>query len=118
MKVYLGFESLTLRHNIMNNQDKEEFEKWLNENKSSLVIHGGLKKMDDDFHLCWKTACDYMRNKSNPLDALSLYEKLETERAENKKLKDALKNCLIMSPLDPFERGDMIREALKEVGEA
>jgi hypothetical protein len=33
-----------------------------------------------------------MRNKSNPLDALSLYEKLETERAENKKLRDALEN--------------------------
>jgi hypothetical protein len=33
-----------------------------------------------------------MRNKSKPLDALSLYEKLERERAENKKLRDASEN--------------------------
>jgi hypothetical protein len=73
----------------MNDKDKQEFEKWLYENKSSLVIHGGLKKMDDDFHLCWKTACDYMRNRS-PLDPVSLYDKLEQERDRSEVLVEAL----------------------------
>lgn len=34
------------------------------------------------------------------------------ERA--KPLVEALENCLIMSPLDPFERGEMIKAALKK----
>ncbi len=76
----------------MNDKDKKEFEKWLNENKSSLVIHGGLKKMIDDFHLCWKTACDYMRNRS-PLDPVSLYDKLEKERERSEVLVEAVKKC-------------------------
>jgi hypothetical protein len=63
----------------MNDKDKESFEKWLNENRSSLVKYGALKKMDDDFHLCWQAACESMRNRS-PLDPVSLYDKLEKER--------------------------------------
>lgn len=73
----------------MNTKDLEAFEKWLYENKSSLVIHGGLKKMDDDFHLCWKAACEYMRNRS-PLDPVSLYDKLEQERDRSEDLVEAL----------------------------
>jgi hypothetical protein len=73
----------------MNDKDKKEFEKWLYENKSSLVIHGGLKKMIDDFHLCWSAACDYIRNRS-PLDPVSLYDKLEQERERSEILVEAL----------------------------
>jgi hypothetical protein len=73
----------------MNNQDKQEFEKWFKDfyqvdfNRNSRLMNQSI---------AWKYACEYMRNKSNPLDALSLYEKLERERAENKELRDALEN--------------------------
>lgn len=71
------------------NKDKEAFEKWeldyfgQNDNCPHYMLH--IKNT-------WYAACEYMRNKSNPLDALSLFEKLERERAENKKLRDALEN--------------------------
>ncbi len=51
---------------------------------------GGLEKLNDNLAWCWQAACEYMRNKSGPLDALSLYEKLERERDENKKLRETL----------------------------
>jgi hypothetical protein len=90
----------------MNNQDKEAFTNWY-ENKESIF---------DDCKEAWQAACEYMRNKSNPLDALSLYEKLETERAENKKLRNALES---IANSKNFPEPDYLiaREALKEVGE-
>jgi len=75
----------------MNNQDKEAFEEWflsLNDSHLNRVI----KLNRGAIYEAWIAACEYMRNKSNPLDALSLFEKLEAERAENKKLRDALEN--------------------------
>jgi hypothetical protein len=66
----------------MNDQDKEAFIKW-------------YKNKESEFDNCkeaWQAACEYVRNKSNPLDALSLYEKLERERAENKELRKTLEN--------------------------
>lgn len=59
----------------------------------------------------------YKSNQEAALMSAILSDKNRCLEAKNKKLKDALENCLIMSPLDPFERGDMIREALKEVSE-
>jgi hypothetical protein len=100
----------------MNDKDKEAFDKWLKENYSSLIKHGGLKKMDADFELCWLSACEYMRNKYTPLDALSLYEKLEREREENKKLREALEWCLSqVGYASPW--WIKINKALKEIGE-
>ena len=90
MKIYLGFESLTLRHNIMNNQDKKAFEKWFKDFYQDVFKPGDPRFMNQS--IAWKYACEYMRNKSNPLDALSLYEKLERERAENKELRKTLEN--------------------------
>jgi len=72
----------------MNNQDKEAFEKWVKDFYQVDPYDPRLMNQS----IAWQAACEYMRNKSNPLDALSLYEKLETERAENKKLRDALEN--------------------------
>jgi hypothetical protein len=90
----------------MNNQDKEAFTEWY-KNKESIF---------DDCKEAWQAAIEYERFKHKYCVVGSLDKLCEKLEAENKKLKDALKNCLIMSPLDPFERGDMIREALKEVG--
>jgi hypothetical protein len=98
----------------MNDKDKEAFEKWeldyfgQNDNCPHYMLH--IKNT-------WQAACEYkQKDYKTILDAMYLisqnYKNLE---AKNKKLKDALENCLIMSPLDPFERGDMIREALKEI---
>jgi hypothetical protein len=109
----------------MNNQDKEAFEKWF---KDFYQIDRWDPRLMNQ-SIAWQAACEYMRNKSNPLDALSLYEKLETERAKNKKLRDALawyadrKNCdnpdFVHIEID--EHGEEIadggyraREALKE----
>lgn len=118
MKVYLGFESLTLRHNIMNNQDREAFEKWFIKtyryDYKDLVIPESINPQKE----AWQAAIEYERFNHKYCVVGSLDKLCEKLEAENKKLKDTLKNCLIMSPLDPFERGDMIREALKEVGEA
>ncbi len=87
----------------MNNQDKEAFEKWYSEYfkiKGITIIN-----IPHHFTESWQAACEYMRNKSNPLDALSLYEKLETERAENKKLRDALEIVMdnTKMPLEEIE---------------
>jgi hypothetical protein len=98
----------------MNNQDKEAFEKWYSE---YFKIEGiTIINIPHHFTESWKAACEY---KKEAFDAyVRRDEIIKSLQAGNKKLKDALKNCLIMSPLDPFERSDMIREALKEVGEA
>ena len=69
----------------MNDKDKEAFEKWFKKNSYDYY---GYEKNNQE--IGWQAACEYMRNKSNPLDALSLYEKLEKEREENKKLIEAL----------------------------
>jgi len=61
----------------MNDKDKEAFKEWYMNKESEF----------DNCKEAWQAACEYMRNKSNPLDALSLYEKLEKERTENKKLR-------------------------------
>jgi hypothetical protein len=90
----------------MNNQDKEAFEKWWKETSKPYSEYA------------WQAAIEYERFNHKYCVVGSLDKLCEKLEAENKKLKDALKNCLIMSPLDPFERGDMIREALKEIGEA
>jgi hypothetical protein len=93
----------------MNDQDKEAFDKWflgLDESHLSRVIklnRGASQK-------AWQAACEYMRNKSNPLDTLSLYEKLERERAENAKLREALEFTIsaaehLYKPNIPLERG-------------
>jgi hypothetical protein len=74
----------------MNDKDKEAFEKWFKDFYQVDFNPGDPRFMNQS--ISWKYACEYMRNKSNPLDALSLFEKLETERAENKKLRDALEN--------------------------
>jgi len=64
----------------MNDEDKEAFEKWYN-GENNIICKG----LHHEHREAWQAACEYMRNKSNPLDVLSLYEKLERERAENKK---------------------------------
>ncbi len=38
-------------------------------------------------------------------------------RENNKILREALKKCLILDPLDPFGRADMIRQALRDTEE-
>lgn len=120
----------------MNDKDKETFEKWRDNNFSKLIEvgnKGGLEKLNDNLAWCWQAACEYMRIKHGPLDSLSLYEKLEREREENKKLREALAFYA-----EPWERGELdgelvvrkigsydnfrevhsiAREALKEVGE-
>lgn len=60
-----------------------------------------------------------MTNIPNPLDALSLYEKLEREREENKKLRDALEFYAEYKNDDPGDdyNHDVARETLKEIGE-
>jgi hypothetical protein len=95
----------------MNNKDKEAFEKWRLEYIST---HTGYFKMigtDDLAQVVWQSACEYMRNKSNPLDALSLYEKLETERAENKALRKIIHD-LVITGMDSD-----IAERLEEIDE-
>jgi hypothetical protein len=109
----------------MNDKDKEAFKEWYI-NKETL------------FENCleaWQAACEYMRSKSNPLDALSLYVKLERERSENKKLREALEFYADkqnqIAPIYPYDGrnrpgadftapyrmdgGKKAREALKEV---
>ena len=74
----------------MNDKDKEAFEEWYSE---YFKIEGiTIINIPHHFTEFWKAACEYMRTKSNPLDALSLYEKLETERAENIELRKTLEN--------------------------
>jgi hypothetical protein len=87
----------------MNNQDKQEFEKWFKDFYQVDFNPGEPRFMNQS--IAWKYACEYMRNKSNPLDALSLYEKLETERAENKKLREALEMVVdnTKMPLEEIE---------------
>lgn len=76
----------------MNDKDKEEFEKWCKKYFSSLVIHDGLKKMIDDFHLCWKTACEYKQKEIDILnhDIAGYKEGIYCLESENKKLREAL----------------------------
>jgi len=104
----------------MNDKDKEAFD------ECKKAFHGNMSERNDDyggrdfgFIKGWQAACEYkQKDYKTILDAMYLisqnYKNLE---AKNKKLKDALENCLIMSPLNPFERGDMIREALKKIGD-
>jgi len=66
----------------MNNQDKEEFEKWWGEYPMGWKISGELHKNTSD---SWQAACEYMRNRS-PLDSVNLYDKLEKERELNSDL--------------------------------
>ena len=89
----------------MNNQYKEAFEKWVE------VAYSPTSSL-----AAWQAACEYVRNKSIPLDVLSLYEKFQTERAENKKLRNALES---IANSKNFPEPDYLiaREALKEVGE-
>lgn len=71
----------------MNDQDwKDAFEAWLNEQ----AIHNTWKRI-----LCegaWQAAIEYEHKRRSPLDALSLYEKLEQERARTEKLVEALES--------------------------
>jgi hypothetical protein len=89
----------------MNDQYKEAFEEWFIKtyryDYKDLVIPESVTPQKE----AWQAACEYMRNKSNPLDALSLYEKLETERAENKKLREALEMVVDSTkmPLEEIE---------------
>jgi len=84
-------------------------------NKTNISKATCINQVNDGLHILLKEAeAELLEWKEA---ARSEAEEVNRLQAENKKLKDALKNCLIMSPLDPFERGDMIREALKEVGE-
>jgi len=100
----------------MNDKDKEAFEKWLEIEFGQEVDKARAYIYEKSI---FRFACEYMRNKSNPLDALSLYEKLERERAENKKLREALEFIASHDP-EPFvcesynELKDEAREALKE----
>jgi uncharacterized protein (DUF433 family) len=89
----------------MNDKDLEAFDKW----RSSQLNR-------PDIYDAWEFACHYMRNKSTPLDALSLYEKLEKEREENKKLRNALE---FYSDIESGNNdwGMRAREALKEIGD-
>jgi hypothetical protein len=71
----------------MRDQDKEEFEKYVEENKS---IYFGLPEWEvDTDRTIWEAACNYMRNRS-PLDSVSLYDKLEKERDRSEVLVEAL----------------------------
>jgi len=74
----------------MNDKDKEAFESWYYEHFKDCSTRRVLDYLNPLDLEIWQAACEYMRNKSNPLDALSLYEKLERERNENKKLREAL----------------------------
>ena len=85
----------------MNDKDKEEFEKWFKD-FYEVDFNAGNPRFTGQ-SIAWKYACEYMRNKSNPLDALSLYEKLETERAENKKLREALEMVVDNTKMPPEE---------------
>ena len=95
----------------MNDKDKEAFEKWWKSIFGNQVYFG--------FSLCeesWKSACEYMRNKPDPLDALSLYEKLEREREKNKKLREALEEISGYIPHNGDSwASEKAREALKEI---
>jgi hypothetical protein len=116
----------------MNDKDKEAFEAWW---RNTFHTDPPLKSsiFTKDIQDSWQAACEYMRIKHGPLDSLSLYEKLEREREENKKLREALEFYA-----EPWERGEwegdllvrkigsydqfievhlIAREALKEVGE-
>jgi len=89
----------------MNNQDNEAFDNWFIKtyryDYKDLVIPESVNPQKE----AWQAACEYMRNKSNPLDALSLFEKLERERAENKKLREALEMVVDSTkmPLEEIE---------------
>jgi hypothetical protein len=76
----------------MNDKDKEAFEKWFLSLDNS-YLNRVIKLNRGASYEVWQVACEYIRNKSNPLDALSLYEKLERERDENKKLREALEKA-------------------------
>jgi hypothetical protein len=100
----------------MNDKDKEAFVKYMRENLPfSYYVSYHCPELKT-----WQAACEHMRNKSNPLDALSLYEKLERERAENKILYEALNKILndyrtVCYDGDWEEIRDIAREALKEI---
>ena len=99
----------------MNDKDKEEFDKWFNKERRIFEANEPATFCDSD-EFCmkkgWQAACEYMRNKSNPLDALSLYEKLERERFENKKLREALRWYANLGLCDGYAKN-----LLKEVNE-
>ena len=72
----------------MNYKDKEEFEKWFKDFYEVDFNAGNVRFMGQ--LISWQAACEYMINKSNPLDALSLYDKLEKEREKSEILVEAL----------------------------
>lgn len=127
----------------MNEEDKQAFEDWLSDASNHCSDALAYEHERNFCYQAWMAGCEYMRNKCNPLDALSLYEKLELERAKNKKLRDALDfyakqsnwmgyhrevDTIIRSDCEPakafedgfdiFLGGKRAREALKEVDNA
>ena len=70
----------------MNEQDKEEFEKWYFEVPYKVDYHASPDQLEE----AWQAACAYIRSRSNPLDVISLYDKLEAERERSQKLVEAL----------------------------
>ena len=111
----------------MVDKDLEAFEEWFKSNaNSSFAVFLrenypdlGIKWDREPARSSWISACEYMRSKANPLDALSLYEKLEREREENKKLREALEFYAEYKNDDPGDdyNHDVARETLKKVGD-
>lgn len=62
----------------MTDKDKEAFEKWF----YSAILVNPLESHKE----AWQAALEYERKRRSPLDALSLYDKLERERARGEKL--------------------------------
>ncbi|NBX97519.1 hypothetical protein EBQ81_01465 [bacterium] len=75
---------------MINDKDKEEFEKWFKD-FYEVDFNAGTARFMGQF-ISWKYACDYIRNRS-PLDPVSLYDKLERERERSEMLFEAVKKC-------------------------
>lgn len=103
MKVFLGFKSLTLRHNIMNNQDKEEFVKWLIKtykyDYKNLVIPESVNPQKE----AWQAAIEYERFNHKYCVVGSLDKLCEKLEAENKKLREALEMVVDNTKMPPEE---------------
>ena len=98
----------------MNDKDKKAFENWFRDYWSFETIN------KEDCFNSWLGACDYAQKKSSALDALSLYDKLEKEREENIKLREALEfysDCWkFCGDEDCVGETKKAREALNELG--
>jgi hypothetical protein len=98
----------------MNDKDKEAFDEWFIKtyryDYKDLVIPESINPQKE----AWLSACEYMRNKSNPLDALSLHEKLEKEREENKKLREALEMVMDNTKM-PHHHSDLQTRLWQEI---